>query len=103
MQASATHARLARWPGKRLVATAAQPGHLSSLPARSPECARVLPCYLPAAAGKKIAIEADGPFHYTVNGMGPGGEPTELGTTIIRRRMLRAGGWSVLSIPFYEW
>ena len=54
-------------------------------------------------AGRRIAIEADGPFHFTANGMGRSGEPTELGTTVIRRRLLRAGGWKVIPIPFYEW
>lgn len=51
----------------------------------------------PHSAGRRIAIEVDGPFHFPINARTP------LGHTMIRRRMLRAGGWTVLSIPWYEW
>jgi hypothetical protein len=44
-----------------------------------------------------LAIEVDGPFHFPVNARTP------LGHTMIRRRLLRAAGWTVLSIPWYEW
>lgn len=47
--------------------------------------------------GRKLAIEVDGPFHFPVNARTP------LGHTMIRRRLLRAAGWTVLSIPWYEW
>ena len=44
-----------------------------------------------------IAIEVDGPFHFPVNARTP------LGHTMIRRRLLRAAGWIVVPIPWYEW
>lgn len=47
--------------------------------------------------GRQIAIEVDGPFHFPVNARTP------LGHTMIRRRLLRAAGWTVVSIPWYEW
>lgn len=47
--------------------------------------------------GRRIAIEVDGPFHFPVNARTP------LGHTMIRRRLLRAAGWTVMSIPWYEW
>ena len=47
--------------------------------------------------GRQLAIEVDGPFHFPVNARTP------LGHTMIRRRLLRAAGWIVLPIPWYEW
>lgn len=47
--------------------------------------------------GRLIAIEVDGPFHFPVNARTP------LGHTMIRRRLLRAAGWTVVPIPWYEW
>ena len=47
--------------------------------------------------GRFIAIEVDGPFHFPVNARTP------LGHTMIRRRLLRAAGWTVVPIPWYEW
>lgn len=48
-------------------------------------------------SGRRIAIEVDGPFHFPVNARTP------LGHTMIRRRLLRAAGWTVMSIPWHEW
>lgn len=50
-----------------------------------------------ALPGKKVALEVDGPSHYTRNGGSP------LGSTILKRRHLEAAGWAVVSIPYYEW
>ncbi|KAK9816979.1 hypothetical protein WJX72_007755 [[Myrmecia] bisecta] len=48
--------------------------------------------------GAKLAIEADGPTHFTSNA------PHEpLGHTITRNALLSAQGWQVVSIPFFEW
>jgi len=47
--------------------------------------------------GRCIAIEVDGPFHFPVNARTP------LGHTMIRRRLLRAAGWTVVPIPWHEW
>lgn len=46
---------------------------------------------------RRVAIEVDGPFHFPVNARTP------LGHTMIRRRLLRAAGWNVISIPWHEW
>ena len=48
-------------------------------------------------AGRKVAIEVDGPFHFSVNSNSP------LGQTMIRRRLLRAVGWTVISVPYHTW
>lgn len=47
--------------------------------------------------GKSIAIEVDGPFHYTLNTHQP------LGHTLLRRRLLTAMGWTVVSVPYFDW
>ena len=39
----------------------------------------------------------DGPYHFSVNTNSP------LGQTMIRRRLLRAVGWNVISVPFHAW
>lgn len=49
------------------------------------------------SGGRKIAIEVDGPFHFSVNTNSP------LGQTMIRRRLLRAVGWTVISVPYHTW
>lgn len=58
-----------------------------------------LPSLLPSLAptDRKIAIEVDGPFHFAVNTNSP------LGQTMIRRRLLRACGWTVISVPCHTW
>ncbi len=61
----------------------------------APGCLHPPPPFCPA--GARIAVEVDGPFHYAINAVKP------LGHTIGRRRILRAGGWRVVSIPYYDW
>jgi very-short-patch-repair endonuclease len=46
---------------------------------------------------RRIAIEVDGPSHFTTNTLEP------LGHTRLRDRLLSAMGWQVVSIPFFEW
>lgn len=41
---------------------------------------------------KRVAIEADGPWHYAANC------PHTLGKTLLKRRVLRAQGWTVVSV-----
>ena len=48
-------------------------------------------------AGERIAVEADGPHHFTCNGLQP------LGEMRARYRLLHARGWSVLSVPLLVW
>jgi very-short-patch-repair endonuclease len=50
-----------------------------------------------AVVDRRIAIEFDGPSHFTVNTLEP------LGHTRLRDRLLSAMGWRVVSIPFFEW
>ena len=42
-------------------------------------------------------MEADGPHHFTANGLQP------LGEMRARYRLLDARGWSVLSVPLLTW
>ena len=46
---------------------------------------------------QKVAIEADGPSHLSRNTMKP------LGHTAFKHRLLKAQGWSVISVPWFEW
>ena len=45
--------------------------------------------------GREVAVEVDGPWHFV------GGAPT--GATALKRRQLRAAGWALLSVPYWEW
>lgn len=48
--------------------------------------------------GVKVAVEADGPTHFSMN------KPYRLmGSTLLRNRALQRRGWRLLSVPFYEW
>ena len=50
-----------------------------------------------AIVDRRIALEFDGPSHFTRNTLEP------LGHTRLRDRLLSAMGWHVVSIPFFEW
>ena len=50
-----------------------------------------------AIMDRRIALEFDGPSHFTRNTLEP------LGHTRLRDRLLSAMGWHVMSIPFFEW
>ena len=56
-----------------------------------------LPPAAPASPPPRVAIEVDGPFHFTANNHSP------LGPTKLRHRMLEMLGWTVLSVPFFEY
>jgi len=45
----------------------------------------------------QIAIEVDGPTHFTVNTQEPKGK------TLLRNRILLNSGWVVICVPFFEW
>ena len=49
-----------------------------------------------AVVDRRIAVEFDGPSHFTTNTLEP------LGHTRLRDRLLSAMGWRVVSIPFFE-
>ena len=44
---------------------------------------------------REVAIEVDGPWHFC------GRTPT--GATALKRRQLRAAGWALLPVPYWEW
>uniref|UniRef100_A0A0G4G0J1 RAP domain-containing protein n=1 Tax=Chromera velia CCMP2878 TaxID=1169474 RepID=A0A0G4G0J1_9ALVE len=47
----------------------------------------------------KVAIEAEGPFHFKSRGLS-----RKLNSrTLFKQRLLRALGWKVTSIPFFQW
>jgi hypothetical protein len=50
-----------------------------------------------AIVDRRIALEFDGPSHFTTNTLEP------LGHTRLRDRLLSAMGWRVVSVPFFEW
>jgi len=43
-----------------------------------------------------VALEIDGPTHFSRNSNGL------LGHTVLKHRLLRAAGWTVIPIPFHE-
>lgn len=49
------------------------------------------------SAAERIAIEVDGPHHFTANTCQP------LGEMLARHKLLKARGWAVISVPFYSW
>ncbi|CAI5508986.1 unnamed protein product [Closterium sp. Naga37s-1] len=65
----------------------------------------------------KIAVEADGPSHFTISTSGMNAEQQQqqqhsqqhsqqhvpLGPTRLKARLLRCRGWQVVQIPFFEW
>lgn len=44
-----------------------------------------------------IALEVDGPHHFTRNSLRP------LGDMFTRTALLEARGWKVISVPFFRW
>jgi hypothetical protein len=50
-----------------------------------------------AITDRRVALEFDGPSHFTTNTLEP------LGHTRLRDRLLSAMGWRVVSIPFFDW
>ena len=51
-----------------------------------------------ALPSSRIAIEVDGPTRFLLP---DGREPN--GPTLLKRRLLAAAGWRVISVPFFEW
>lgn len=50
-----------------------------------------------ALLNRKIAVEVDGPFHFTRNTTEP------LGMSILKRRVLEGRGWIVVNVPHFVW
>ena len=64
--------------------------------------------------GKGVALEVDGPSSFAMGGtVAPAGqaankdvEPAErmpLGKTLLKRNLVEAQGWRVVSVPYWEW
>jgi hypothetical protein len=61
-------------------------------------------------SGCEVAIEVDGPFHFvgrdhwvgSLAGVPPVGVHLT-GSTALKRRQLRAAGWALVSLPYWEW
>ena len=54
-----------------------------------------------ALVDERIAIEVDGPWHFALSGDGAGRRP--VGKTVLKRRLLAALGWRLLSITRDDW
>ncbi|EOD20046.1 hypothetical protein EMIHUDRAFT_208844 [Emiliania huxleyi CCMP1516] len=54
-----------------------------------------------ALPSSRAAVEVDGPSHFLL----PDGRGVRRpnGPTLLKRRLLAAAGWRVISVPFYEW
>ena len=50
-------------------------------------------------SGREVAVEVDGPSHF----LGGEGGRTPNGATTLKRRQLRAAGWPLLPVPYWEW
>jgi len=48
----------------------------------------------------KVAVEFDGPTHFTR--IDDGSKPRALGHTVMKYRMLKIKGWTVVRVPYYE-
>ena len=53
--------------------------------------------YVVTPEGRKVAIEVDGPHHFTSNTNQP------LGHHVLRRRLMAAMGWDIISVPYFTW
>ena len=55
---------------------------------------------------KKVAVEFDGPNHFTRKKVYRDGRPSKavraLGHTVLKYRLLKKTGWTVIRIPYYE-
>ena len=49
-----------------------------------------------ALSDRRVAIEVDGPWHFFTNAR------KRNGTTQLRDRVLKRAGWTVVSVPFFD-
>lgn len=58
-------------------------------------------------AGVRVAVEFDGPNHFTRHRLSPAGKaiqpPRALGHTVLKYRLLKKQGWTVVRVPYYEY
>jgi hypothetical protein len=52
--------------------------------------------------GVKVAVEFDGPMHFTRQRRRDNGPPRTLGHTVLKYRLLKQSGWTVVRVPYYE-
>ena len=57
---------------------------------------------------QRVAVEFDGPSHFTkmlkvVPGEKPPEPPRALGHTVLKYRLLKRQGWTIVRVPFYEY
>ena len=54
-----------------------------------------------ALPSSRVGVEVDGPSHFLL----PDGRGVRKpnGPTLLKRRLLAAAGWRVISVPFFEW
>lgn len=50
----------------------------------------------------RVAVEADGPSHFSRT-PGPSGRLLQLGATAMKRRHLTRLGWTVVNVPYSDW
>jgi hypothetical protein len=50
-------------------------------------------------SSREVAIEVDGPSHF----VGRTHEPTGATPTALKRRQLRAAGWALVAVPYWQW
>jgi hypothetical protein len=51
----------------------------------------------------RVAVEVDGPSHFVSLGPGSGKKQAPNGATIMKRRHLALLGYTVVSVPYWEW
>ena len=53
-----------------------------------------------ARVDAKVAVEIDGPWHYLT---GSDDRQHLDGRTVLKRRLLEASGWRLVSVPVFDW
>ena len=56
-----------------------------------------------AQPGNKVCVEFDGPSHFLTTAQSPQQSLVPDGSTQFSTRLLRALGWTVVRVPFWEW
>ena len=54
-----------------------------------------------ALPSSRVAVEVDGPSHFLLTDGRGVRKPN--GPTLLKRRLLAAAGWRVISVPFFAW
>jgi len=55
-----------------------------------------------ALRSARVAVEVDGPSHFLLCHDGSD-EHLPNGKTLLKRRLLKAAGWRLVSVPFHDW